>query len=328
MTDMRALGYLIHLGSNMWRDTPLAGAAPDATDHVLMRCCADYNRCDDAVWRRLTDHAAARGFNMLVIDLGEGMQYPSRPELAVKGSWTPDKLRKELARLRSIGLEPIPKLNFSATHDTWLGEYHRMVSTPEYYRVCEDVLRDAYELFDHPRLFHIGYDEETAWHQQWHRYSVVRSGELWWHDFLKIESFVEKLGTRPWIWSDKIWHHEAEFLKRMPKTVLQSNWYYDAEFTEEELEKAKASEERKAYVKAYRTLEKAGYDQLPAASNWGCDINFEKTVRYCRKWIAPERLKGFMTAPWWLTEKKKEAKCLAAIDLAAAAMEKERLGLL
>ena len=26
-------------------------------------------------------------------------------------------------------------------YDVWLGEYHRMVSTPEYYRVCADVLK-------------------------------------------------------------------------------------------------------------------------------------------------------------------------------------------
>ena len=58
-TDTFYRGALLHLGSNMWRDTPLKDAASDATDHVLMRCCADYNRCDDAVWRHLTDHAAA-----------------------------------------------------------------------------------------------------------------------------------------------------------------------------------------------------------------------------------------------------------------------------
>ena len=54
--------------------------------------------------------------NMVVIDLGEAIQYQSHPELAVKGSWPVEKFRKELARLRGMGLEPIPKLNFSTTH--------------------------------------------------------------------------------------------------------------------------------------------------------------------------------------------------------------------
>jgi hypothetical protein len=45
------------------------------------------------------------------------MVYPSHPELAVKGSWSPEKMKSELARLRALGLEPIPKRNFSASHD-------------------------------------------------------------------------------------------------------------------------------------------------------------------------------------------------------------------
>ena len=56
--------------------------------------------------------------NMVVIDLGEAIQYQSHPELAVKGTRPVEKFRKELARLRAMGLEPIPKLNFSTTHCT------------------------------------------------------------------------------------------------------------------------------------------------------------------------------------------------------------------
>ncbi len=58
-----------------------------------------------------------------------------------------EKLRAELNRLRGMGLEPIPKLNFSTTHNGWLKYYRRMLSTPTYYKVCEDVLRDAYKIF-------------------------------------------------------------------------------------------------------------------------------------------------------------------------------------
>ena len=71
-----------------------------------------------------------------------------------------EKLRNEIARLREMGLEPIPKMNFSTAHDIWLGEYSRMVSTKTYYRVCEDLIRDVAELFDHPRLMHIGFRSE------------------------------------------------------------------------------------------------------------------------------------------------------------------------
>ena len=96
---------------------------------------------------------------MVLIDLAEGLVYPSHPELAVKGSWSVERMRKELDRLRGMGLEPIPKLNFSTTHDLWLGEYHRMVSTKKYYEVCADLIRDVGEIFGTPRMIHIGFDE-------------------------------------------------------------------------------------------------------------------------------------------------------------------------
>ena len=59
-----------------------------------------------------------------------------------------------------------------------------MVSTKKYYQVCEDLIKDVAEIFDHPRFFHLGYDEETASHQAKHLFAVCRQGELWWHDFL------------------------------------------------------------------------------------------------------------------------------------------------
>ena len=65
---------------------------------------------------------AAKGLNTVVIDLEEALSYPSHPELAVKGTWGVERFRRKLEQLRAKGLEPIPKLNFSTTHDIWLKE--------------------------------------------------------------------------------------------------------------------------------------------------------------------------------------------------------------
>ena len=45
----------------------------------------------------------------------------------MKGSWEPDRFREELRRLRGLGIEPIPKLNFSGCHDLWLKDYSRIL---------------------------------------------------------------------------------------------------------------------------------------------------------------------------------------------------------
>ena len=308
-------GMFLQLGNNMWSDVPVKDWALTKKEDLAEVSSLDVLRFDEAVWRRLTDRMVQKGFNAVVMDLGEGCIYPSHPELAVKGSWSAERLQKELARLRGIGIEPIPKLNFSTCHDTWLKEYGRMVSTPEYYRVCADVIRDVCEIFGRPRLLHLGYDEENFGNQRKYAYAVVRQGELWWHDFLFFVKTVEKLGMRPWIWSDYIWRHKDEFLSRMPKSVMQSNWYYRQWFDFESIPK-----ERRVHLESFLTLEKAGFDQIPCGSNWACDENIAGLVRFCRKNIAPERLKGFLRTTWGPTLPNHEAKLLRGIDLAAAAM--------
>ena len=311
-------GMFLQLGNNMWSDVKVDSWALTKKEELDDVCSKEHLRFDEAVWGRLTDRMVQRGLNAVVIDIGEGYLYPSHPELSVKGSWDAEKMRKELARLRGMGLEPIPKLNFSTAHDTWLKEYGRMVSTPEYYKVCADVIRDVCEVFDKPRLFHLGYDEETAGNQYKYAYCAVRQGELWWHDFNFFVQTVEKLGMRPWIWSDFLWRHKDEFLKRMPKSVMQSNWYYRQWFDLETIPK-----ERRVHLESYLVLDKADFDQIPCGSNWACDENIAGVVRFCRKHIAPERLKGFLMTTWGPTMPSCEAKLLKGIDLAGAAFAQQ-----
>lgn len=299
----RMWGALLHMGTNMWSDIPVTSWGPFKGDQLALVCQADRLRFDEAVWQALTARMAEAKMNLVVIDLGEALQYESHPELSVKGSWPIARFRKELARLRAMGLEPIPKLNFSTAHDTWLKEYGRQVSTPAYYKVCADMIREVCAIFDKPRFFHLGYDEETAGHQSKYSYAVVRQGELWWHDFLFFVKQVEALGVRPWIWSDYYWNHPEEFLNRMPKSVLQSNWYYGASF----------DAAKQKYVQAYIDLDKAGFDQVPTGSNWSSDVNFKGTVEFCKKNLAPERLKGFLMAPWFFTLPEWKEKNLLAI---------------
>lgn len=230
--------YLIHLGFNMWLDWE----HPNYKDSDIIS--TDLLRCEKEVWNKLIEEMPKNGINMVVIDLGEGIRYRSHPEIAVKGSWEVDTLKGEIKKMKDMGLEVIPKLNFSTTHDNWLGRYARCVSTDEYYRVCRDLIEEVIDIFDKPRFFHLGMDEETYGHQKNMLYVVIRQYDLWWHDLYFLVNEVEKRNVRAWIWSDYLWNHKEEFFKKMPKTVLQSNWYYDKDFTLD-IE----------YVKAYLELE-------------------------------------------------------------------------
>ena len=305
---------LLHLSYNMWGDY-----VPEECKEIKIPS----NTCEEAslwaywyrpelifdenIWDNLLKYMADVGMNMVVIDLGDGIVYESHPEISVKNAWTPARLKNELNKIRKLGIEPIPKLNFSTGHDAWLGEYSKMVSTDTYYSICKELIEEIIMLFEKPRFFHLGMDEEDAANQTKRNYIVVRQNDLWWHDLFIFINEIEKFNVRPWIWSDYGWHNSNMFFRKMPKSVLQSNWYYYLNFDIDTLDEA-----HKKFVKFYMDLEANGYDQVPTGSNHFNQFNFVRTVEFCKKVIYPSRLKGFMNTAWRPTievcyDKHKEA---------------------
>ena len=320
--------FLLHLGNNMWCEWLPEELMTEAV--IGTKRMPDFTLSEnETIWRKTTAKLAEKGMNMAIIDVGEALAYPSHPELAVKGSWSPEKMRAEVARLKAIGIEAIPKLNFSATHDGWLKDYHRMLSTPEYYRVVSDTIRDAIEAFDHPRFIHLGFDEERAEWMRDNNYYVARQGELWWHDFLYTVGCAEKWGSRPWVWAD-CGPHKPEYTKRCPKSVLQTAWYYDAY-------NAKLSMDPKVNphywkLQNFIDLDRAGFDQVPCGTNW---IGFKRkamkvdadevmglVVKFVREHADSDRMLGFLMAPWATrcTTDEKNEKNMRGIDIFADAL--------
>jgi len=297
---------LLHLSYNMWSDTPPPADCPEDRREIHFSPSLQF---DDALWRECLEAMAEAGMNMVVIDVGDGVCYETRPEIVCEGAWAPGRLRDELAFCRGLGIEPVPKLNFSACHDAWFGVYSRMLSTPRYYDACRDLINEVCELFDGPRLFHIGMDEETWEHQKGMLYAVVRQGALWWHDLNHLIACVERAGSRAWMWSDVLWHCEPDaFRRNVPLSVLQSNWYYGAQFPDD-----------RGMVAASDRLEQWGYEQVPTGSTWSCRENYGRLVQYFRERIAPERLLGFMMADWRPTTPRWREAHLDAIRVAEEA---------
>jgi len=302
---------LLHLSYNMWQDH-----IPFKYRDSEYNCtnCLDtvswaigyrpYLTFDETVWNTLLIDMAAAGMNMVVIDLGDAVLYDSHPEIAVRDAWTPEKLKSELGKMRKLGLEPIPKLNFSTSHDIWLGEYSRMVSTKKYYEVCRNLIHEVIDLFDTPRFFHLGMDEERANNQRAYDYAIVRQNDLWWGDLYFFIGEMEKKSVRSWIWSDYAWYRPEIFFKKMPKSVIQSNFFYLESYDMQyyaEIYDQETCEEIERQMGLYQKLEAKGYDQIPTGSNWDRDTNMEATVDYCKEAIHPSRLLGFMMAPWFPT---------------------------
>jgi hypothetical protein len=292
--------FKVHLGINSYDDR-IAG-------DKFLRGYRPYLRFNEKLFDQMLVELNKQKADTLVIEVANAVKLDSHPEIAVKDAWSHEKLKRQLKAIRSAGLEPIPALNFSTLHDSWLGKYQRMVSTEKYYQVCQDVIAEIAHLFDTPTYFHLGMDEETtAWRHR-HDFLVFRQHDLWWHDINFYFKQVQKAGSTPWVWSDYIWRGDQKdlFEKNMPKSVLQSNWYY-GNFGPD------IHKRNKTYIQAYQTLEDLKYDQFPCGSAFDSDQNFPQTVQHCKKIIHPKRLKGFLMAPWHFTfgtEKQYLIKCI------------------
>lgn len=320
---------LIHFGHKMWGDLPrvperngiMTKFLTDAEWEIISRPehqSLERMHFEERFWGELSAKLLKDGCNTIMLDVGEGLIYPSHPELALKDSWTPERLKAEVDRLRGMGFYVIPKLNFSTTHDEWLGDYARMVSTATYYQVCADVIRDVFDVFGPVKDFHIGFDEEDMpTYQRNTSLMVMRQGELWWHDINWFVREVEKHGARAWVWSDYARRHPmAEFAKKMPRTVVQNPWNYSA--------KAPFGENK--LIQLYSKLTDAGYDVIPCGSNcYGYLDNFPGMAEYCAKALPREHFKGMLMAPWIKTIEPYRRLHWQASDLIAEAIRRARI---
>ena len=316
---------LVHLTDNMWRSNKLPW------------------NFDDEQWDYILNSAAEKGFNTILLDLGDGIQYKSHPEISLPEAWSHDRMRAEIKKAAGLGLTIIPKLNFSTTHDCWLGEYERMVSTSVYYKVCKDLIEEVYELFDHPKYIHLGMDEEGYKMAFRLDYVCYRQHALIWHDMKVLFDYVAACGATPWIWADMLVNHPEEFRKHFaPGSVLLSPWQYFAMYEENFTPITHSQADYEYYTTGafkgsgivyveedpacanYRKevipamLE--GYGMVPTTSNcFKCYCNHSDTLRWFKEKTPDEQVIGFMTAPWLMTTNKDAPVFEADMQLLTAA---------
>ena len=302
-----------------------------------------YEHFEEEAWEALISKLSSYGIDTVLLDVCDAVEYKSHPEISLKNAWSRERVKKELARFREMGITVIPKMNFSARHDIWLGRYERMLSTPEYYEVCRDLIKELYEIFEHPEYIHIGMDEEDDEHYYGNGELVIyRRKNLFFKDLRFLMDVVKETGAKPWIWMDPLFVDAEKYKAEIGNDALISPWYYYGLYPEhfkpiEELKEhflatyedfkrlgMTYAEDHPFYVefreKILPLAEDAGYEYFPCASryfeSWK---NAEDLVRYFKEGVKAEKLHGFMTAPWMpVTMKCLETYEKNLADLAAA----------
>ena len=61
---------------------------------------------------------------------------------------------------------------------------------------------------------------------------------------------------------------------------------------------------------------------MPCTSNWLSDEASDAMLGFCKTGIDPERIKGFLTAPWRASVEADHAKVCSAVKLLAQAKRK------
>ena len=320
-----SFAILIHFGENMWGDLKAQTSL----------------HFDRTVWNNIVDKCVKEGLDTIVLDLGEGIRYNSHPEIGIEGSWSPEEMKEEVLRLKAMGLRIIPKLNFSTVHDAWLGEYERMVSTSIYYKVCRELIFEAYDIFDKPEFIHIGMDEENIHHAKDPKYSFVafRIGERLFNDMKYLLDCVRETGATPFMWGTPLMDYPEAFEYAGEDVVIGKGMYY--EYKKENWTKISDQSQEVIDFYATRFVEKYGYTieyveespsvpksiQLmkdcaargmkiaPVSSNLFIKTNDRAMVEYYSEIETGKSVAMYLAAPWVMTRKENEAAILEEIEL-------------
>lgn len=168
---------------------------------------------------------ALAGFNFLIIDIKDAVIYKSLPHLKRNYS-VPMRELKELVELaKSLGLEVVPKLNFSKSnihrHSQWLWNKQRESDTS---LLWKDAVKAIDEIITatKPRFFHIGMDEDDT-----------RSPEEYANALKFLYGHLKKRKIRMVMWAEcgHNWRQterwkEIPAIMNLPRDVILMLWSY------------------------------------------------------------------------------------------------------
>ncbi len=275
---------------------------------------------DVPTFERLCDKAKECGYDKILIFTGDALEYGTHPEIALPGAWTKDELKAQIERIRSLGMEPIPMLDFSAAHDVWLGEYAYMLSTDEYYRVCADLIGELCELFGSPSLFWLGLCDENAEAQEKYKIRRVRDDLQKARDTAFYIAECRKHGAKPWLGGELALTSPELFEKTVDKDVLIGGFLARDFSTKAVLNGTQFIPD----IEVARKLAPLGYKITPALNGYRVYYVGEWVTEFLNKNLSEEAKKnvvGFVRLPFLAVREENVYKLLFEAEHNKTALE-------
>jgi len=175
---------------------------------------------------------ADEGFNLLVVDCADAVQYRSHPELKRHYTVPMNQLRTLASAARKRGLEVVPKLNFARSHlhhhnDWMLGpdeQWYEHFDDEAYWRKAFQLVDELIVACRPKRFFHVGMDED---HDRSHAQYIQAIKTL--------RAGLRQRKLRTLIWNDTgieyasgLVHAERSLVaeKAIPRDIVQVLWRY------------------------------------------------------------------------------------------------------
>jgi hypothetical protein len=167
------------------------------------------------------------GINLLVVDCADGVVYKSHPELRRPYSADMKALQTIAKRAATLGIEVVPKLNFSQgseEHNLWFRPHNFPFDTSEYWRKATELIDELIGVCQPGRFFHIGMDEDFG-----------RSHAQYVKAILTLRSILKQRHLRAVVWNDaatmdgphEVFGEKCLFAEtKIPKDVVQVPWCY------------------------------------------------------------------------------------------------------
>lgn len=175
------------------------------------------------------------GFNTVILDIEDGVIYKSHPELTRHYSVPMDKLKQFADSARELGIDFIPKLNFSRSgrnlHDKWLyphwDELNFVSKRADYRKVVLEVMEEIINVCKPQNYFHIGMDED-------HHRSLRQYVET----ITFFDNYLKNKGLQTVVWNDTAYENRdviaqvhADKMKAaepdLPNDITHIVWDYD-----------------------------------------------------------------------------------------------------
>lgn len=256
--------------------------------------------------RRIVDIARRSHLNTLVVQLADGVDFPSMGRIPRPDAWSMEEFRDLLAYARENGLRFVPELKL-LTHQEKLfrGRYPELMYNEYTYDPREEatyervfaIVDEVLEVTGADAL-HIGHDEVEGvgpGEQKVAREDALPP-ELFRSDVLRIHGHLSERGVETWMWGDML-VSAAEFpgmLARhlhadegyaalrgtLPSDIVITDWHYA---------------DRQDEFPSAAAFVRAGHDVLGAT--WKHDFATQAFSRYLKD-LGP-KARGMIATTWW-----------------------------